>query len=190
MQTTIFGKCVWQVAVLIGILIFSATGNAVPIERGAETGFSINAGIALHRMTKNQAYSTYDSVGPVLGIGYQRAFGRYFSINAAGRYSVENTSGAVSPYDEAEHIAGTLGFRLWMDHVFIGVHGGLYREVLRNGLGQETGGDAFGGGLEAGWEGKSGWFLQMEFDKANDVPVFGNSLVGLTGLIVTIGHRF
>lgn len=168
-------------------LFFVFTGSAVADPR---SGFGLNAGSASYTMTP-QSGTSYSTSGLSLGMDYQIAVAKRFSINPFLMTSAESRNVSGISVSVGHGIAG-LQLRYWAGNMFLGGHLGNYSEVQSYTVGTSTvslsrsGG---GAGLVAGWENPNGGFYAMgQLDSANIKD--SSSEVSLSGLRLSLGYRW
>jgi hypothetical protein len=155
-----------------------------------KSGFGVDFGIARHGMTPQNGSSSYSSAGISLGLDYQIALSRKFSLNPFLMTSGESSS--VSNVTIGHGIAG-LELRYWADNnMFFGGHLASYSEVQTATVGTVTvsaSGSGTGVGLVAGWENPRGGFFAMGQVDAADISYSGN-ITKMNGVRLSIGYRW
>jgi hypothetical protein len=181
---------------LVLLTICTGTAFAEP-----KSGFGLNVGAANNKMSGTTipggaAYS-YTSQGLSVGIDYQFAVSKKFSINPLLMSSSEDFSGTtLQAGTTGGHVIFGVQLRYWIDDVFIGGQIDNYGEVLSLSstvAGTTTTTDTVGGGrgrgLVIGWEPSgSKLFVMGQIDAANLSYTSAN--VNLTGARVSVGYRW
>ena len=180
------------------LLLLIAAGNALA-EPGSGFGLSIGAANSSMNGTTTATGATYSysSSGLSVGMDYQIALFKNFSINPMLMSSGEDVSGTNQASNAGGHAILGLQLRYWMDDFFIGGQVGKYGEVLSSststGGGTTTTTDtAVGGsgrGVVVGWApSKSKWFVMGQFDTADLDNA--STKVKFTGTRASIGYRW
>lgn len=185
MKKCAIGAIVTMVMVLVSAgLVFSEPKN----------GFSVNAGLASHNMSgKFVAPFTgpdlsYSSSGLSLGIDYQFALAKTFSLNPFLMTSGESGSGDLKSDTSVGHGILGLQLRYWLDDFFLGAHFARYSEVLTNNS-ASTSATGPGGGLAFGWEKPDGGlYVMAQFDKAT--VKYEDADVDINGFRLSVGYRW
>ena len=155
-----------------------------------QNGFGLDAGMARYNMTPQSGGATYSSAGLSLGLDYQFALSRQFSLNPFLMTSGESSS--VSNVTINHGIAG-LELRYWTDsNLFFGAHLASYSEVQTLTVGALTlsaSGSGTGVGLVAGWENPQGGFFAMGQVDGADINYSGN-VTKMSGMRLSIGYRW
>lgn len=156
-----------------------------------KSGFSLNAGLASHTMTPPGGGTSYSSSGLSLGLDYQIALAKHFSLNPFLMTSAESRSVSGVNASVGHGILG-LQLRYWAGNMFFGGHVGSYSEAQTVTVGSvsvTTSGSGGGAGLVAGWENPNGGFYAMgQLDSAN--IQYSNSEVNLAGFRLSLGYRW
>jgi hypothetical protein len=169
---------------VIGLGTFSLQAAAEP-----RNGFGLDAGMASFNMTPQSGTTTYSSSGLSLGMDYQIALSKRFSLSP-----FLMTSGEASSVSNVTIGHGILGLQLryWAGNVFFGGHIGSYSEVQTATIGSVTvsaSGSGGGAGLVAGWENPNGGFFAMgQLDSANISYSTGDTK--LAGFRLSLGYRW
>jgi hypothetical protein len=181
---------------LVLLTICSSTALAEP-----KSGFGLSVGGTSNNMSGTTipggvAYS-YSSSGLSVGMDYQFAVSKSFSINPLLMSSGEDAIGTtLQTGTVAGHGFLGLQLRYWLDNFFIGGHVGKYVELLSvattvNGstTTTDTVGSGSGRGIVIGWEPSSSkWFVMGQVDSASISYLSAD--VKQTGARISVGYRW
>ena len=184
-----------KILLSIALLLLFSAGAAFA---DPKSGFSVNAGLASHSMSIANAAPafSYDSSGLSLGIDYQIALSKSFSLNPFLMTSGETVSGycsgglCASPSTEVTSGHGIIGLQLryWINDIFVGGHITSYSEVLDNGT-SNVNASGPGAGLAVGWEKHDGGLYVMgQLDGAT--LKYSDADVDLSGVRLSVGYRW
>ena len=128
-------------------------------------GIGVQAGVVGHSFVQplvGGGERDFTSAGPSLAADAQFVWSDRWSINPAVLFSPEKITGG-NIEGELVSYAALLQLRHWRENGYLGVHIGIFKQVIRTPRRTFDTGDG-GFGFAAGWEGERGLLLGVQYD--------------------------